>query len=647
MMKKVLRNSLSIILATTALGLTACGETGAGPLPPYDDAAYTDYVLAEAGKTDYSIVVGMDADQFEKFAAEELQNLFKEATGATMPFKTEDQVSYSEDAKVISIGDNSFQKASGVTADYSEFKRSGLRLVTKDSNVICLGAHGQGSLNAVYDFLKELFDYEYYEVNTYVLNRAHKVQLPDWDIKNIPDFDKVDFIDVSNYERYGGDVKTAWRQRLYVADEEYIVGGHTAEVIMPIDKWYAGHEDWFSSGPDDKGWQLCYSNMEMMQQYIENCKVLIQNDPDGLLFSFGERDINGYCTCANCQNLMASYNLYDETTGELIMAAPSSVPAVLFKTQVADALDAWLAEEYPGRHLTYPCHAYFSTRTPPVYYNATTQKFTLLTNGEPDDPMKNINPNIQFELAAIETNRNLSWEDNKSQGIEIRKWSVVTPNMKIYDYPQDAANTLLPYDGIHTHADNMRFVHALGHREYLYQGNSGTQSSGFNDLRKYVVSKLAWDIDVDPNAVAEDYLRVTCGPAYEYMSELYKIERTRVAKLREENNYGGHVLQNGLTTGNWPRDLIVVMENLTLKAYEAIDYLKYENPEMYERYFRRIKIEQLMMQYVNLCLYRGYYSKDNKNALIDEFLEYSTKYNAKLYHESKPMSDLVEGWRKD
>ena len=110
MMKKVLRNSLSIILATTALGLTACGgESNFAPLPPYDDTSYTDYVLAKDGKTDYSIVIGTDADKHEKFAAEELQNLFKEATGATMPIKTEDQVSYSEDAKVISIGDNSFQ----------------------------------------------------------------------------------------------------------------------------------------------------------------------------------------------------------------------------------------------------------------------------------------------------------------------------------------------------------------------------------------------------------------------------------------------------------------------------------------------------------------------------------------------------------
>lgn len=633
-MKKLLRNSISIALAMTALCLTACKEE-----------PKASYVLAANGRTDYSIVLGNDADEFETFAAEEMQNLFKEATGATLPILTEDAVSYSETAKVISIGDNSFQHASGVTVDYAQFKRSGARLVTKGTNLICLGAHGQGSLNAVYDLLNVLFDYKYYEVNTYTLNRVYKVSTPQVDITNIPDFDKVDFIDVSNYEKYGGSKYTAWRQRLYMADEEYIVGGHTAELIMPIDKWYPDHNDWFSSSPEDKGWQLCYSNEEMMLQYIENCKELIRNKPEGLLFSMGERDIRSWCSCRNCHNLIHSYD-YKDSNGKVLMEAPNSVTGIIFKSKVADALDKWLAEEYPGRHLTYPCHAYFEQRTPPVYKNPKTGELILLTNGQPNDPLKKINPNLQFELAAIEVDRNQSWEDNLTQGEEIKKWSVVTPNMKIYDYPQDAANTLLPYDGIHVHADNMRFVHSLGHREYLLQGNSGTQSGGFNDLRKYVVSRLAWDLSLDPNELAEDYLRVTCGPAYKYMSELYKIERTRIAKLREENGYAGHVLQNGLTTTNWPRELVNVMENLVWQAFDAIDYIKYENPEAYERLFRRIKIEHLTIQYINICLYGGYYSKDAKNALIDDFLEQSIKYNAKLYSESAPMSDLVEGWRR-
>ena len=642
-MKKLLRNSLSIILAMTALGLTACGETGVAPLPPYDDNTYTGYTLAKDGKTDYSIVVGTDADKYEKFAADELQNLFKEATGATLPIKTEDQVSYSEDAKVISIGDNSFQEASGVTADYSEFKSSGNLVVTKGSNVILTGAYGRGSMYAVYDFLNAMFDYEYYEEFAYTIKKVDEASLPELNMKNIPDFDTMTFGDRSHYENLGGSVHNAWRQRIYFDEGDSALDGHSADVLIPFDTYYANHQDWFSdAGPY---WQLCYSNQELLLEYVERCKTYLAAAPESTLLSMCDRDYNTWCNCQSCQNLMASYNLYDETTGELLMAAPNALTGILFKSAAADMLDAWLAEEYPGRHVTYYAHAYFQQRTPPVYLSQSGELIPL-TNGKADDPLKSVNTNLQWQVAAIEANRNLSWEDNKSQGMELKKWSTISPNIIVYDYPQDARNVLCPYDGIHTHADNMRFANALGHTSYKYQGNFNTQSGGFYDLRKYVVSKLAWDLSLDPNKLAEDYLRVTCGPAYEYMSELYKIERTRMAQMREENSYGGSCLGNNVKQGNWPRKLLLTMQDIVDKAYDAIDYIKYEDPTYYAALFRRIKIEELTIQYINLSLYRSYYSVEDKNALIDEFETYSNMYNATLWSETEPMGDLIAQWRK-
>jgi hypothetical protein len=192
----------------------------------------------------------------------------------------------------------------------------------------------------------------------------------------------------------------------------------------------------------------------------------------------------------------------------------------------------------------------------------------------------------------------------------------------------------------------MRFANALGHTSYKYQGNFNTQSGGFYDLRMYVVSKLGWDLSLDPNKLAEDYLRVTCGPAYEYMSELYKVERTRMAQMREENSYGGHCLGNNVKQGNWPRELLLTMQDIVDKAYDAIDYIKYEDPTYYAALFRRIKIEELTIQYINLSLYRSYYSVEDKNALIDEFETYSKMYNATLWSETAPMGEMIAQWRK-
>lgn len=631
-MKKFIRNSVCIALAMTALCMTACTDE------------QTNHLLAVNGTTDYSIVIGTDADQYEKFAAEELQNLFKEATGATLPIKTETEVAFSENAKVISIGDNSFQEASGVTPVYNELKTAGNIIVNKGESIILTGAQSRGSLHAVYDFLNVLFGYEYYEENAYVIKKVDTVEIPSLNLKNIPDFDKFTFGDKSHYENLGGSIHNAWRQRILFDDNDTVIGGHSATHILPMKDYYADHPDWFSDNSEK--WQICYSSEGALQQYIENCKQLIREAPEhATLFSFCDRDYSVWCQCSNCKKLIQSYDLKD-ADGKLLMAGPNSITGIIFKSKAADALDKWVQQEYPGRHMRYYAHAYFEQRTPPVYRDPATGKYTLLTNGQENDPLKNVNPNIEWQVAAIEANRNQSWEDNVSQGEELRRWSRVSSNIIVYDYPQDAANVLTPYDGLHTHADNMRFAHSLGHQAYKYQGNYNTQSGGFYDLRKYVCSKLAWDLSLDPNELAENYLRVTCGPAYEYMSELYKIERTRIAKMREENSYGGHCLGDNTKSVNWPRELIHSMQVWVDKAYEAIDYLQYEDPAYYEAVFRRVKIEELTLQYINLSLYRSYYSVEDKNALIDEFEMYSKKYGATLYSESDPMTERIAQWRK-
>ena len=642
-MKKFLQRSIGLALCLTAVSLSACGETATGTLPPYGGVEGTGFYLSQAGNSDYSIVIAKNASEYETFGAQELQTLFKEATGATLPIVTDDSVTYSQNAKVISIGDNAFQKASGITVDFSVFKNAGNRVVSKGSSVILLGGSDRGSLYAVYDFLSTLVDYEYYEEFAYTIKRNATLELPVLDEKNIPAFDEALFSDYSHYISTGKHYYNAWRQRFHYSETASALAGHTAAQLIPLDTYYEKHPEWFSSAGDD--WQLCYTNEEMMLEYIERCKYYIETHPLANEITLTENDINSWCTCASCTQVLRSYDLYDGD-GKLLMAAPNSLTGVIFKSRVADALDKWLAEEYPERHYTYVTYAYFQQRTPPVYRDPKTGEFIVLTNGKADDPLKSVNPNLRFQVAAIEATRNLSWEDNTSQGEELKRWAKVSPNAIVYEYPQDAANVLLPFDGLHVHADNIRYAYSLGHQAYKYQGNHNTQSGGFYDLRKYVTSKLCWDPTLDVDTLVNNYLKVTCGPAAPYMAEVLTVYRTRMAKLREENSYGGHVLGNNLKAGNWPRDLMVNIDKLFLDAFEALETLKYNAPEKYEAYFRRVKIEHLTVQYINLSLYRSYYSIEDKNALIDEFEEFSKKYGAVLYHESKPMADVISQWRK-
>jgi hypothetical protein len=83
------------------------------------------------------------------------------------------------------------------------------------------------------------------------------------------------------------------------------------------------------------------------------------------------------------------------------------------------------------------------------------------------------------------------------------------------------------------------------------------------------------------------------------------------------------------------------------RAYAAAESLKHSRPESYELLFRRIKGENLTLDYVNLSLYSQYYVSSEYLAKIEDFEYYSTLYGYINYTESRPMSEKIAEWRNN
>lgn len=642
-MKKFIRNSISILLAVTALGSVACSDKKQSvTLPPYDTMEYTDYVLAESGKTDYAVMIAEDASEYETFALSELQKLFKEATGANLPVVKEGAVSFSEDAKIISIGDTQFQKDSGVTATYDELKSSGNKVVNKGQSVILVGGSDEGSLYAVYDFLGALFNYDYFDVDAYRLDKKDKVQLPVLNQTNIPDFDYRIFGDYSHERTAGGDYYVSWRRRFFYDENVSALGGHTADQIIPLEKYYAtpedkeAHADWFWN-PGSDGWQLCYTSEGMTKEYIERAKYFLSAKPNATEISFTDRDYPTWCKCERCVDVIKKYS----APGQYIQTATY----ILFLNKVTTALDAWLQEEYGGkRHVTYNFYAYQGAQLAPSHQDANGQ---YVPNGsENGDYSMVIKGNVRVQYAAVDADRNIPYKESVLESTQLRSWSALTPNLFIYEYPQDAYHSLLPYDGIHTHAENIRFAKELGHSAYKFQGNYHTQSSGFYNLRIYVISKLMWDCSLDPDKLAREYIKYCYGDASDVMQELYETMRDWFAYLRVKTNYGSNCLTNNLNNTHFPRNMMRRFEEIILSAYDEIEDLQYIDAELYEKIFRKIKIEQMWIDYVNLSNYSKFMSNEEKTQKINDFEKYAMKYNIKCWNQTASISIVIESWRK-
>lgn len=637
-MKKFIRNSLCIALATLSVVATACSPQTTGnttPLTPYDPPKLTGHYLAQNGTTDYSILIEEDASEREYFAAQELQKLFKEATGATLPITTQ-EMTFSEDAKVISIGDTSFFEGSGVKAEYSELKTSGTRVINKGSSVICVGAGDEGTLYATYDLLDVLFDYEFFDVDAYRLKKSSTVKLPEMDLTNIPDFDFREFGDYSHENPVGGDYHDSWRRRFWYNNTSAIISGHTAEQIIPLETYYTPeHEDWFYH-PTGSDWQLCYSNEEMRLEYVEQLKRFINKKPDGYRIYMTDNDVPSWCDCSKCKATIEKYSPAGQPT--------NTATVILFINKVIADLEPWVEENYPGKRIEYVFYAYQGAKFPPAQKNANGQYEPVgVSNG--DYSMK-LNPKVLVQYAAVEADRNKSFKEDATENNFLRAWASITPNLMIYEYPQDAFHSLLPYDGAHTHAENIRFAKELGHTAYRFQGNYNTQSSGFYNLRIYLISKLMWDTTLDPEKLAEDYINNVYGDAAPVMMELYKMLRDRLAYLRVKTGYGDNCLTDNLQPKNYTRVMMKRYEEIILSAYEEIEDLKYINAAEYERYFRKIKIEQMWIDYVNLSLFSRYYTSEVRNQMIDDFETYAAKYGIKCWNQTESIANIIEAWRK-
>lgn len=119
--------------------------------------------FVQNGSSEYKIVVSKDATGSELRAANEIQLYVNNTTGALLEIISDENASYNNVDKVISIGKTVYQKGNGTLSNvnYEDLKTGGY-FVKNDKNVYLLdsGAN-EGVLYAAYEFLSVFFGVEF------------------------------------------------------------------------------------------------------------------------------------------------------------------------------------------------------------------------------------------------------------------------------------------------------------------------------------------------------------------------------------------------------------------------------------------------------------------------------------------------------
>ncbi len=224
-----MRKIFSILLAgliTASLG--ACGEEGASNKPQKETVTPENALIYE-GETDYKIVLSDEPTSNDVYAVNELNTLFSEATGVRFETVVDSEVTYDSNAKYISIGANDYLKQAGIKLDEESLYRSGYVLKTKGNSYFLSGSSltlSKGSLYAVYDFLNEFLNYEYFAPECYSLTKnVFSLTNKSFDKTEIPDFAQraLMFFSVQSNEEY----RNRMRLQQYNSTDIWVIEGHS------------------------------------------------------------------------------------------------------------------------------------------------------------------------------------------------------------------------------------------------------------------------------------------------------------------------------------------------------------------------------------------------------------------------------------
>lgn len=572
----------------------------------------TDFDLVKDGTSDYIIVTAQnETNEAVKFAVEELRQNFYESTGVDLETKKDSEVTYSDSAKILSIGETSLLNKAGITLNKKELGRDGYIVQTKGTSVFMVGGSGDGTLFAVYGWLKEQLGYEYYAIDEIAIDKnVTNEKLLNVSLKDRPDFDYR----LTNFGEAWFDDTVARRARFNASNSLWInfdgvvdgvqssVAYHTSFNIVSPDVYKKAHPDWYS--PDGK--QLCFSRdpENLAKVVVERITQELDKYPDKNILTFTQQDSNTWCTCAKCTESLNKYGT-------------NSATYILFMNRIAEDVTKWVEAKYPGREVLLAMFAYQQTEAAPVVKQG--------NEYVPVDEKLRLHDNVALFYCPIfaEYYYDFNAEQNVNVAATLDKWCVLAKTIFAWTYGANFQVYLAPYNNFNSMQNNYRFLYDRG-TKYIFDQHQYNQIAGTDwyRLKGYLSSNLQWKIDSNQAELVDKFFTNYYKDASSVMKQLFDEENTWFAYLAEKYGYNGkvsYVESNLVIEEFWPKGLLESWLGLIDEAYAKIEPYKTTDPVLYEKLKDRITLESISFRYMQIRLYKLLYSESDSQMMIKTF----------------------------
>ena len=467
-----------LFVAVAAVLMVSCGE-------------HNKYVLFENGNSEYSIVVDPSAGESVQLAAVELQTWVEKVSGVTLPIVALDG---GAEGKRLVVGWNTVSASLLPDEKEPDASDDAVNWRSVRGDMVFWGGAKRGTLYSVYSFLEEELGCRWYSSKVSVAPGCARYAFGKISHREVPSIIVRDdlYYDVVNNPLFSGRLRNnhvplqGRDGKLIPFSSERFWGVHTFDMMVPQSAYFKSHPEYYSlrDGKRQKGnTQLCLSNPDVLRITIESMRKVMRENPDYLIYSLTQNDNFDYCECPECQ---AIADQYGGQSGLMIW----------FVNQVADALK----DEFPDKYIGTFAYQY--------------------TRGVP----KNIKPreNVVVRLCSIECcliHNYDECEQNRAFLDDLTGWAAISPHLFIWDYTTAFTQYSLPVPNFKTakpHIQDFVANKAIGMME---EGDYQTKCGEFNELKAYLLAKLMWNSEANPDAIIKDFTDGYYGPAGKHIRE--------------------------------------------------------------------------------------------------------------------------------
>lgn len=436
--------------------------------------------VARQGQAGIVVVSQAGASSAELHAAEDLRRTLSKIVGSEIPLES-DVTDVPQNA--IVVGQGPVARKLLPDEDWAKLGPEQTLLESRGSDLVVAGGAPRGTLYAVDRLLHRLGVRWWTPWATTVphnpnltLPTLHESETPAFEYRDPYWFQAFDGDwAVHNYDN-GFNIKTDPERGGKVLYAGFV---HTYNVLVPPDKLFATHPEWFSLIDGKRtaaNAQLCTTNPELRDYIVEQVKQTLRQNHDAKIVSVSQNDCFNPCQCPVCRALAEK----EGSDSALVL-------------DLANYVAEKIQKEFPD--VAVDTLAYQWSRKAPLAMRP--------------------RPNVIVRLCSIECNfaYPLDAPQNASFAQDVANWSRLTNRLYVWDYCTDFANYVEPQPDYFTFGETLKFLADHGTKGIFEEGAYQSTGADMAELKAWVLAQLMWNPRQDVNALIQEFLVGYYGPA--------------------------------------------------------------------------------------------------------------------------------------